>query len=88
MLLAKTHGDPYLQWALRHPGDVRLVTGAAHRFGWSANWTRDACQGALALVCPTAGKTLGELGDGDFAAFAQALAEAIRRREPRTASSA
>ena len=31
---------------------------------------------ALALVCLTAGKTLAELGDDDFAAFAQALAEA------------
>ena len=76
LLLAKTPGDLFLQWAARHPGDVQQVTEVAQRFGWSANWTRDVTRGALALVCLTAGKTLGELGDEDFAAFAQALAEA------------
>ena len=76
LLLAKTPGDLYLQWAARHPGDVQQVTEVAQRFGWSANWTRDVTRGALALVCLTAGKTLAELGDDDFAAFAQALAEA------------
>jgi hypothetical protein len=48
----------------------------AQRFGRSANWTRDVTRGALALVCLTAGKTLSELCDDDFAASAQALAEA------------
>src|SRR6516165_12694960 len=76
LLLAKTPGDLYLQWAARHPGDVQQVTEVARRFGWSANWTRDVTRGALALVCLTAGKTLTELDDEDFAAFAQALAEA------------
>jgi integrase len=76
LLLAKTPGDLYLQWAARHPGDVQQVTEVAQRFGWSANWTRDVTRGALALVCLTAGKTLAGLGDDDFAAFAQALAEA------------
>ncbi len=76
LLLAKTPGDLYRQWAIRHPGDVRQVTEVAQRFGWSANWTRDVSRGGLALVCLSAGKTLGELSDGDFAAFAQALAEA------------
>jgi integrase len=76
LLLAKTPGDLYRQWALRHPGDVQRVTEVAQRFGWSANWTRDVCRGALALLCLTAGKTLGQLGDGDFAVFAQALAQA------------
>jgi site-specific recombinase XerD len=76
LLLAKTPGDLYRQWAVRHPGDVRLIMEVAERFGWSANWTRDVSRGALALVCLTAGKTLCQLDDGDFAAFAQALAEA------------
>src|SRR6516164_1974253 len=76
LLLAKTPGDLYLQWAARHPGDVQQITEVAQQFGWSANWTRDVTRGALALVCLTAGKTLTELDDDDFAAFAQALAEA------------
>ena len=76
LLLAKTPGDLYRQWAIRHPGDVRQVTEVAQRFGWSANWTRDVSRGGLALICLSAGKTLGELSDSDFAAFARALAEA------------
>ena len=76
LLLAKTPGDLYRQWADRHPVDVRQVTEVAQRFGWSANWTRDVTRGALALVCLTAGKTLGDLSDEDFAAFARALAGA------------
>jgi hypothetical protein len=76
LLLAKTPGDLYLQWAARHPGDVQQVTEVAQRFGWSANWTRDVTRGGLALVCLTAGKTLSELCDDDFAAFARALAGA------------
>jgi site-specific recombinase XerD len=76
LLLAKTPGDLYRHWATRHPGDVQRVAEVAQRFGWSANWTHDVCRGALALVCLTTGKALGELSDGDFAAFAQALAEA------------
>jgi hypothetical protein len=55
---------------------VQQVTEVAQRFGWSANWTRDVARGALALVCLTAGKTLAQLGDGDFDAFGRALAEA------------
>ena len=58
LLLAKTPGGRYLQWADRHPGDVRQITEVAQRFGWSANWTRDVTRGALALVYLTAGKTL------------------------------
>jgi hypothetical protein len=76
LLLAKVPGDLYLQWAARHPGDVQQVTEVAQRFGWSANWTRDVARSALALTCLTAGKTLAQLGDGDFDAFACALAEA------------
>jgi site-specific recombinase XerD len=76
LLLAKTPGDLYLQWAARHTGDVQQITEVAQRFGWSANWTRDVSRGGLALICLTAGKTLHQLGDGDFAAFARALAQA------------
>jgi site-specific recombinase XerD len=76
LLLAKTPGDLYRHWVIRHPGDVQRVTGVAQRFGWSANWTRDVCRGALALLCLTAGKTLDQLSDSDFATFTQALAEA------------
>ncbi|HEY6311522.1 MAG TPA: tyrosine-type recombinase/integrase [Streptosporangiaceae bacterium] len=76
LLVAKTPGGLYEQWAVRHPGDVQQITEVAQRFGWSANWTRDVTRGALALICLTAGKTLTELCDDDFAAFAQALAEA------------
>ena len=74
LLLAKTPGDLYRQWAGRHPGDVQQITEVAQQFGWSANWTRDVSRGGLALICLTAGKALSQLGDGDFAAFAQALA--------------
>jgi site-specific recombinase XerD len=76
LLLAKTPGDLYRQWAVRHPGDVQQITEVAQRFGWSANWTRDVSRGGLALICLTAVKTLSQLGDSDFAAFAQALAQA------------
>ncbi len=76
LLLAKAPGGLYRQWRIRHPGDVRRVAEVAQRFGWSANWTRDVSRGALALLCLTAGKTLDQLADGDFAAFARALAEA------------
>ncbi len=76
LLLAKNPGGLYRQWAARHPGDVQQVTGVAQRFGWSANWTRDVSRGGLALLCLTAGKTLSQLDDGDFAVFAEALAEA------------
>jgi hypothetical protein len=55
---------------------VQQITEVGHRFGWSASWTRDISRGGLALIFVTAGKTLSQRGDGDFAAFAQALAEA------------
>ena len=76
LLLAKNPGDLYRQWGTRHPGDVQRVTEVAERFGWSATWTQAVSHGGLALICLTAGKTLHQLGDGDFAAFARALAEA------------
>lgn len=76
LLLAKAPGGLYRQWRIRNPGDVRRVAEVAQRFGWSANWARDVSRGALALLCLTAGNTLDQLTDGDFAAFAQALAEA------------
>jgi site-specific recombinase XerD len=76
LLLAKNPGGLYRQWRARHPGDVQRVTEVAERFGWSANWTRDVSRGGLALICLTAGKTLDQLDDGDFAGFARALAEA------------
>ncbi len=76
LLLAKTPGDLYRQWRIRHPGDVQRVAEVAQRFGWSANWARDVSRGALALLCLTTGKTLDQLTDGDFAAFARGLAEA------------
>src|SRR5258706_476213 len=76
LLLAKDPGDLYRQWRTRNPGDVQLITKVASRFGWSANWTRDVSRGGLALICLTAGKTLRQLGDEDFAEFARALAQA------------
>jgi hypothetical protein len=76
LLIAKNPGDLYRHWRARHPGDVQQVIEVAQRSGWSANWTRDVSHGGLALLCLTAGKTLSQLNDGDFAAFARALAEA------------
>ena len=76
LLLAKDPGDLYRQWRARNPADVQLITEVASRFGWSANWTRDVSRGGLALICLTAGKTLRQLSDEDFAAFARALAQA------------
>jgi site-specific recombinase XerD len=75
LLLAKNPGGLYRQWAARHPGDVQRIAGVAQQFVWSANWTRDVSRGGLALVCLTAGKTLSQLSDSDFAAFAHALAD-------------
>jgi integrase len=80
LLLAKLPGDLYQAWTSRHPGDVARIMEVAERFGWSTNWTRDVSRGGLGLVCLTAGKTLDELTDEDFAAFAQALAEAPSAR--------
>ncbi len=76
LLLAKDPGGLYGEWRIGHPGDVVLITQVAQRFGWSANWTRDVSRCGLALVCLTAGKTLHQLSDEDFASFASALAEA------------
>jgi hypothetical protein len=79
LLLAKKPGDLYKQWIVRNREDVARVVEVARQFGWSANWTRDVSRGGLALVCLTAGKTLTELTDADFSAFAVALAEAPPR---------
>lgn len=76
LLVAKDPGDLYRQWRIRNPGDVQLITDVARQFGWSANWTRDVSRGGLALICLTAGKTLRQLSDEDFAGFARALAQA------------
>ncbi len=76
LLVAKDPGDLYHRWRVRNPGDVQLITEVAQRFGWSANWTRDVSRGGLALICLTAGKTLRQLSDEDFAEFARALADA------------
>lgn len=76
LLVAKDPGDLYHQWRIRNPGDVQMITEVAQRFGWSANWTRDVSRGGLALICLTAGKTLSQLSNEDFAGFARALAEA------------
>jgi len=76
LLVAKDPGDLYRQWRIRNPGDVQRIAEVAQRFGWSANWTRDVSRGGLALICLTAGKTLRQLSDEDFAGFARALAQA------------
>jgi site-specific recombinase XerD len=76
LLLTKKPGDLYEQWIARNREDVGRVVEVARQFAWSANWTRDVSRGGLALVCLTAGKTLTELTDADFSAFAVALAEA------------
>jgi len=76
LLLAKLPGSLYQAWAALHRGDIARVADVAGRFGWSANWTRDVAGGGLALICLTAGKSLDELTDGDFAVFARDLAAA------------
>ncbi len=76
LLVAKDPGDLYRQWRIRNPGDVQRIAEVAQRFGWSANWTRDVSRGGLAVICLTAGKTLRQLSDEDFAGFARALAQA------------
>jgi site-specific recombinase XerD len=76
LLLAKLPGDLYEAWLLRHRDDAARIVEVAERFGWSANWTRDVSRGGLSLLCLTAGKTLNELTDDDFDAFAHALADA------------
>jgi site-specific recombinase XerD len=76
LLLAKLPGGLYQAWAALHQGDIARVADVAGRFGWSANWTRDVSGGGLALICLTAGKSLDELADADFADFARDLAAA------------
>ena len=76
LLLAKLPGSLYRAWAALHQGDIARVADVAGRFGWSVNWTRDVSGGGLALICLTAGKSLDELTDGDFAVFARDLAAA------------
>ncbi len=76
LLLARLPGDLYAEWICRHAEDVAGIVGVAERFGWSANWTRDVSRGGLSLLCLTAGKTLDELTDDDFEAFARELADA------------
>ena len=56
LLLTKTPGDLFAEWGQRHREDVARVADVAHRFSWSANWTRDVCRNALALVCLWSGK--------------------------------
>jgi len=76
LLLAKLPGDLYEGWTSRHADDVARIVGVAERFDWSANWTRDVSRGGLSLLCLTAGKTLDDLTDDDFDAFAHDLADA------------
>jgi len=76
LLLAKLPGSLYQAWAALHQGDIARIADVACRFGWSANWTRDVSGGGLALICLTAGKSLDELTDADFADFARDLAAA------------
>jgi site-specific recombinase XerD len=76
LLLGRLPGDLYAEWISRHVGDVARIVEVAERFGWSANWTRDVSRGGLSLLCLTAGKTLDELTDDDFEAFARDLADA------------
>lgn len=74
LLVAKTPGDLYADWAARHPEDVGRVAEVARRFGWSKNWTADVTRGGLALLGLWAGKSLAELDDADFSGFTAALA--------------
>lgn len=76
LLLAKLPGDLYEGWTSRHADDVARIVEVAERFGWSANWTRDVSRGGLSLLCLTTSKTLDELTDDDFDAFARDLADA------------
>ncbi|MFC7640676.1 hypothetical protein ACFQX6_06435 [Streptosporangium lutulentum] len=76
LLIAKNPGDLYQEWTSRHPDDVARIVQIAERFGWSATWTKDVSRGGLSLLCLTSGKTLDELTDDAFDAFAHALAAA------------
>jgi site-specific recombinase XerD len=71
LLLAKLPGDLYQGWTSLHDDDVARIVEVAHRFGWSSNWTTDVSRGGLSLLCLTTGKTLDELTDDDFDAFAR-----------------
>lgn len=76
LLLSKTPGDLYREWVCRHRDEVARIAEIAARFAWSANWMRDVSRAGLAVVCLTAGKSLDQLTDADFAAFAAQLADA------------
>ena len=62
LLLAKTPGGLYIEWGQRHPADVARVLEVAHRFGWSANWTRDVSHGGLVILRLRAGKRREAVG--------------------------
>jgi len=76
LMLSKTPGNLYQEWTCRHRDDVARIVQVAAQFGWSANWTRDVSRGGLAVICLSAGRSLDELTDDDFAAFATQLADA------------
>jgi site-specific recombinase XerD len=75
LLLTKTPGDLYAEWGQRHADEVARVSEIAHRYSWSAIWTRDVTRNALATLCLWSGKSLDELTDDVFDTFTAALAD-------------
>ena len=73
ILLAKPGGVELASiWQASHPGEVEAVAEVGRRFSWSENWIRQVSLHTLPVVCLWAGKSLGELNEGDLSTFTSA----------------
>lgn len=71
LLLCKPGGvDLSAVYELAYPDDISRVTRTGLDLGWSPNWVRQVARHTLPVICTWAAKTVDELGDQDFQAFA------------------
>jgi len=74
LLVCKPGGvDLSVVYEAAYPGDIARLTRIGLELGWSVNWVRQAARLALPVICTWAGKTLDQLGDEDFVAFAEEI---------------
>ncbi|MEX2586465.1 MAG: hypothetical protein WD602_00530, partial [Actinomycetota bacterium] len=84
LLLCKPGGvDLSAVYELAYPNDISRVTRTGLDLGWSPNWVRQVARHALPVICIWAAKTVDELGDQDFEAFADEV-----QRSPYVSASA
>lgn len=84
LLLCKPGGvDLSAVYELAYPDDISRVTRTGLELGWSPNWVRQAARHTLPVICTWTAKTVDELGDEDFRAFADGV-----QRSPHVSASA